>query len=248
MYPIYIIRHSPLHGSGYLLEVLQRHLISCEICPVDSAATLLANDPPMSALVLPGGPFDIHNENLPWLEPELQLIKRAIDRHVPLLGHGLGAEMIAAALDARVVRSLAKQVGWFSIQALENDTSHRWLDGLPSWLEVFKWHGQSFDLPTGAQPLMRSDWSPTEAFALDNILAFEGHLEVDRHMLQQWLQEYSDEVAHPQPDPRFDRKLELNWDAIIQGPEMICSNLDARLGKLHQAADLIYGRWLECVR
>jgi GMP synthase (glutamine-hydrolysing) len=247
MHPIHIIQHTPLHGPGYLETVLQQRQLPYETHAVEKAGAILQHDPPMSALVLLGGPFDTHDKGLPWLQAELQLTKRAIERDTALLGHGFGAEIIAAALDTHVVSSTVKQIGWFSVQIKDNTTSQWWLEGMPKWLEIFKWHTQSFDLPSGAQAILKSDWSTTEAFALNNILAFEGHLEVEQDMLQQWVHEYADQVAHPQPDPRQDSNLEVNWDAIIQGPEEIFSNIQGRLNKLHQAADIIYGHWLQRV-
>lgn len=244
VHPIHIIQHSPIHGPGYLEKVLQRRRVPYEIYSVTRLASKLAYEPPMSGLVLLGGPFDTHNRNLPWLQQELRLIEQAISHGTAVLGHGFGAELIATALDSQVVRSPVKQIGWFTVKPADNDAAHAWLEGIPKWLEVFKWRGQSFDIPPGALALLKGDWSLTEAFVLDNILAFQGHLEIDHEMLAQWLHEYSDEVAHPLPDPHYDPELVINWDAVVQGPEMIYSNLETRLEKLHQAADLIYDRWL----
>jgi GMP synthase-like glutamine amidotransferase len=175
------------------------------------------------------------------------LIERAISRDAPILGHGFGAELIAVALESRIVENAVQQIGWFTVQPLNNEASRQWLEGMPQWLEIFKWHGQAFDLPHGAQSLLKSDWTSIEAFAMDNILAFQGHLEIDRAVLETWLREYAHDVANPQPDPRSDPKLVVNWDAIVQGPEVICFRLEERLNKLHQAADLVYERWLQRV-
>lgn len=244
--PVCLLRHTVLHGPGYFQEVLARHGIpffSHRVTPADPVPA----GREFAALAIFGGPFDIHDaDRQPWMTHELGLIRRAVDADIPVLGHSFGAELIATALGSMVVRNSVKQIGWFDTYPIrDDDRGAPWLEGIPDWLEVFKWHLQSFDIPAGATRLFKSEWDANEAFVLGNTLAFQGHLEATAEIIRTWLTEYAPEVSHPREDPHVHGDLAINWNEIVQGPEAICSNLDKRIARLHQAADLIYGRWLE---
>src|SRR5690606_40885443 len=51
---------------------------------------------PFSGLVFMGGPMSV-NDDLPWIESSLNLIRQAIDLEIPVLGHCLGGQLIAKA-------------------------------------------------------------------------------------------------------------------------------------------------------
>lgn len=249
---IYVLQHSPLHPPGYFLEVAMRHGISLRVHEVSQQRPLPAQGESLAGLVLLGGPGELHPQapahNAPWIQREIELIRRAMAVDIPVLGHGLGGELIAAALGTGVMRSTVKRIGWFEAQPLrEAAPAAEWLEGVDDWLEMFQWHEQAFDLPVGASRLFRSQWNPTEAFVLGNALALQGHLEVDDRIIKGWLAEYADQVSQPREDPTIHTKLNINWEEIVQGPEAILSNLEGRLRRLHRLADQLYGRWLQAV-
>jgi GMP synthase-like glutamine amidotransferase len=245
MEPVYILQHNPLHGAGYFQDVLARHDIPHQVHHINPQQPAPPPGTSLSGLALFGGPFNLHDNRLTWLQDEIDFVRRVIDSGLPVLGHGFGGEVVAAALDSAVVRNPVKQIGWFTVKTIHSEESKAWLEDVPDSFELFKWHTQAFEIPMDAIRLFHSDWTPTEAFAAGNVLVFLGHLELTAQMINEWLDKYDDEVAHPKEDPRTHGKLILNWDAIIEGPEMICSNLDERLTTLHRVADKLYGRWAE---
>ena len=184
----------------------------------------------MSALVFMGGPMSV-NDPLPWIADELRLIRLAYDANVPMLGHCLGGQLIAKALGAEVRRNAVKEIGWHPVE--QTDTS-MWRKDLPPRFEVFHWHGETFDPPQGATPLLRSLWCEHQAFAIGNALALQCHIEMTPDMVKEWVELGQEEL---QPDT-----------LSVQSPLFMTADLPARTAALHRVADVIYNGWLNRVR
>ena len=52
------------------------------------------------------------NDDLPWIGPVLALIRDAVARDIPLLGHCLGGQLISKALGGAVRQNPVKEIGW----------------------------------------------------------------------------------------------------------------------------------------
>ena len=128
-------------------------------------------------LVVLGGPMSVNDEaEFPWLAPEKRFIRRVIEAGTPVLGICLGAQLIANALGARVWRNREKEIGWFPVEATPADGPA--LFRFPPSIEVFHWHGETFDLPPGAVRLARSAGCENQAFQVGrSALALQFHLE-----------------------------------------------------------------------
>lgn len=119
----------------------------------------------------------VHDEaDLPWLVAEKQFIRRCIDAKKPVLGICLGAQLIAAALGARVYANGEPEIGWWPIQGLPSTGSQ--VFQFPGFHTVFHWHGDTFDLPEGAVHLAQSDACQNQAFQLGRaVIGLQFHLE-----------------------------------------------------------------------
>ena len=136
-------------------------------------------------LVVMGGPMSANDEAaLPWLAPEKRFIRRVVDASKPVLGVCLGAQLIASAMGERVFGNPQKEIGWFPIRGVELP------DGFPlrfpPSLDVFHWHGETFDLPAGAIRLARSEGCENQAFLLGtSVLGLQFHLEMTPESVRQ---------------------------------------------------------------
>jgi GMP synthase-like glutamine amidotransferase len=128
-------------------------------------------------LVIMGGPMSINDEDaFPWLVPEKQFIREMIASGKPVLGICLGAQLIAGALGADVYPNGAKEIGWFPIQGIPS--GGRLTFRFPSSMKVFHWHGETFDLPSGAIRLARSKGCENQAFQIGrSVIGLQFHLE-----------------------------------------------------------------------
>jgi len=131
-------------------------------------------------LVIMGGPMGVYDgAQFPWLKTETEFIGQAIARGKRVLGICLGAQLIAAALGARVYPNKQKEIGWLPIRLTPEGTRSEYFDAAPAPFPVFHWHGDTFDLPARAVRLAESDACANQAFQYgDRVVGLQFHLEV----------------------------------------------------------------------
>jgi GMP synthase (glutamine-hydrolysing) len=79
-----------------------------------------------------------------------------------------------------------KEIGWSGIRL--TDAGERSCLAALASQPVLHWHGDTFDLPQGAQLLASSDVYENQAFSLgNNVLALQFHAEADSRRIEQWL-------------------------------------------------------------
>ncbi|MCG8324358.1 MAG: type 1 glutamine amidotransferase, partial [Thiotrichales bacterium] len=111
MKPVRIFRHIEFEGPGYLGEFLTRRNIPFEVIAVDQGDNIDPDPGNASALVFMGGPMSV-NDELDWIDLELNLIRNAYSRDIPMLGHCLGGQLISRALGAEVIQNPVREIGW----------------------------------------------------------------------------------------------------------------------------------------
>ena len=132
------------------------------------------------ALALGGGGQSAYQvAEFPYLEEECELVRKAILADKPVLGLCLGAQLIAKALGAEVYRAEQKELGFFSVTMSVSAASDRLLSAWPSQISPAHWHGDVFDLPSGAECMASSALTTNQAFRYGRATyAFQFHLEM----------------------------------------------------------------------
>jgi GMP synthase-like glutamine amidotransferase len=130
-------------------------------------------------LVVMGGPMNVNDEaDHPWLADEKRFIAEAIGSMKAVLGVCLGSQLIASALGARVYANREREIGWFPIEPVPGGADSPFADLFAAPLDVFHWHGQTFDLPPRATWLARSAACAHQAFSIgDRVLGLQFHAE-----------------------------------------------------------------------
>lgn len=138
---------------------------------------LLPAQPDCDLLLIMGGAMSVNDEALlPWLASEKRFVAAAIAQGKAVLGICLGAQLIASASGARIYPNEQKEIGWWPITAC-TDAAPSFT--FPEALTVFHWHGETFDLPAGAQLLASSEACRHQAFQLGRrVVGLQFHLEM----------------------------------------------------------------------
>jgi len=179
-------RHVPFEGLGLIETALQERGISVEFPDLFQAGAQLPDVSTASGVILMGGPMSA-NDDLAYLRQEMEVIRRAVERGQPVLGICLGAQLIARSLGARVYRNPTKEIGWFDVHPTGSGRRDPILSSLDSPETVFHWHGETFDLPDGAEWLAYSDACRHQAFRVgSNVYGLQFHLEVTPEMIADW--------------------------------------------------------------
>lgn len=177
-------QHDPCEGLGSIESWLQSEGYTITGTRFFESASLPAPDE-IDLLIIMGGPMSVNDEGqFPWLIEEKQFIRHTIERGKSVLGVCLGAQLIASAMGARVYPNHTKEIGWFPIKAVAaaSDGVYRF----PPIVDVFHWHGETFDLPPGAVHLARSDNCENQAFQLGRfVLGLQFHLEVTPEIVRE---------------------------------------------------------------
>lgn len=189
---VQVLQHAPFEGLAGIAPLLEAKgaLIRTTRLFESAALTPLGN---VDLVVAMGGPMSVNDEDaFPWLRDEKRLICEAVKKGVPVLGVCLGAQLIASALGARVFRNAQKEIGWFPIEAADGPSD---VFRFPETLEVFHWHGETFDLPAGAVHLAQSEACKHQAFQVGRrTLAFQFHLEVTPKSVADFVDNCGDEL------------------------------------------------------
>jgi GMP synthase-like glutamine amidotransferase len=175
---VHFIQHVPFETPGYLLEWAQAYDHRTSFTRLYETTTFpsLAD---IDLLVIMGGPMGVYEEDkYDWLKPEKEFIFSAIRADKKVLGICLGAQLIASVLGANVYPNDQKEIGWWPVKKVETGDQHIFSAILPEEFVVFHWHGDTFDLPSEAIHLLRSDLCVNQAFLYrDQVLGLQFHPE-----------------------------------------------------------------------
>ena len=234
MKPIVIFKNVAHEGPGYLGEFLTLKNIPWQIINTDQTDTLPSSIVGFSGVVLMGGPMSV-NDDLPWIEPLLDLIVEARKANIPLLGHCLGGQLISKAFGAEVTSNPVKEIGWGEVSVSQNEVAKDWFGEIESF-NSFHWHGETFSLPGGATHVLASGFCQNQAYAIGPHLALQTHIEVNVEMVQSWCAEGAAELAESVSSP------------AVQQADVMQENLPLHCFFLKKVADQVYGQWIKSLK
>jgi len=150
-------------------------------------------------VVVLGGPVSVYeHDTYPFIEVEIQLLRSRLAAKRPTLGICLGAQLMAAALGARVYPGThGKELGWAPIYTGSDCSVPSWFKALLNpKLRVLHWHGDTFDLPAGTARLAGTTHYANQAFVVGNYaLGLQFHPEVTVQGLERWYVGHASELA-----------------------------------------------------
>ncbi|GBC73296.1 GMP synthase [glutamine-hydrolyzing] [archaeon HR04] len=173
------------------------------------------------ALIVLGGPASAYDD-LAYLRREEMLIQDALRHDLPMLGICLGSQLLAKVAGARVYKGHVKEIGWYTVSITEHGLRSIFR-GLDDNILVFHWHNDTYDLASSAVRLAYSNNYPNQAFILGNAIGIQFHVEVDEQMVEEWAEEYRNEV----------QDAGISIDALMH-------EIRHRTGMLEHTANILY--------
>jgi GMP synthase-like glutamine amidotransferase len=234
MRPVGIFRTARSEGPAYFATYLERRSIPWQLVPLDEGAAVPRDPRLFSGVVFMGGAMSV-NDDLPWIAPVLELIREAVRKEVPVLGHCLGGQLLSKAFGGSVRLNPYKEIGWGEVRACDNGVAREWLGELQAF-ETFQWHGETFSIPPGATRVLENAHCANQAFAIGRHFGMQCHVEMTEELVRTWIQTGENEMRAAAASP------------AVQAPEQMEKDIEARLQRLHEVADRIYDRWSEGLR
>jgi GMP synthase-like glutamine amidotransferase len=179
-------RHVPFEHLGRIAEALEARGVNAGYADLYASDDSACDADAADGLIFMGGPMSV-NDDLLYIRREIEMIQAAVARGKPVLGVCLGSQLIAKALGARVYPNAVKEIGWYPVRFHESARSDRLFAGIEEPETIFHWHGETFDLPEGAELLASSEACRNQAFRWrDNVYGLQFHLEVTPEMIADW--------------------------------------------------------------
>jgi GMP synthase-like glutamine amidotransferase len=184
------------------------------------------------ALAVLGGEWSANDER-PSLRQAEALIRQADALGIPVLGHCLGAQLMARAWGGVVQRLPQPEIGWLPIEHDGSAAAREWLgDGRQP--TVYQWHYDGVvTLPAGASVLAASKACAVQAFVRGPHLAMQFHIEITPLKIEAWLAD---------PGQVYPRALQAHIDTV-QAPEPMRQATREHQAASYRLADRIYAAW-----
>jgi GMP synthase-like glutamine amidotransferase len=230
---VLVLQHIACEHPGVFSEVMRERGV--EPIPVE----LDENEPlpdwrEFDGVLAMGGPMGAGDDaEHAWLGPEKRLVREAVEAERPFLGVCLGVQLLAAALGARVYDAEQPEIGLLPVELTAEGRDDPLFAGLDERLMSLQWHGDTFDLPSGAVRLAHSPPVPNQAFrAGERAYGVQFHLEVTGEMAREW-----GEV------PAYRRSLAETLGE--EGGTAFLADVERRADELRPAARRLFSNWLD---
>ncbi len=217
-----VLQHVAPEGLASIQDALDARQIGSETVRIfggQPVPQVLESD----GLIVMGGPMGVYDP-LAHLRDEQRLIESALKQTKPVLGVCLGSQLLASVLGAAVRPSGRQEIGWHKVTARKDPL---W-EGIPEAFQALHWHGDIFDLPSGATPLASSAMTEQQAFQHGRALGLLFHLEVTEPAIAGMAAAFPDDLA----------KVGLNQSQLIDQSR-------AHLPALREIGAKVFGRWID---
>lgn len=234
-----IFRYARSEGPGHFATYLSEHGLAWRLICLDENEPVPESCEEFSGLGFMGGPMSA-NDEFPWTQPVLELMGRAVDEGVPVIGHCLGGQMLSRALGGVVSRNPVKEIGWIPVRYDDNAQAREWFgtNGAEPGFTTFEWHEDTFTIPPGGTRILTGETCPNQAYVVDDRhLGMQCHVEVTAEMIETWCRIGISDI---------DQNVGLS--PAVQDALTIRTKIPEQLPGLTRNANALYTRWIGKLR
>jgi GMP synthase-like glutamine amidotransferase len=186
-----ILQHEEPTPPGHVTEWLEGHGAEMDVLRID------LEEPQVDLgrydlVVSLGSEFAAYDDSHRFVTSEAELMRRAVDADVPILGLCFGGQMLARVLGGEVYRGSESEIGWLPVRTSDPD-----LVPEGPW---FQWHFDVITAPLDATVLAETDLG-TQAFVAGRSLGLQFHPEVTPEIMDDWVLTYRHELDAEGVDP-----------------------------------------------
>jgi len=229
---IIVLEHAEPETSGLIGDVLLERGVELTRVLADRGQPIPVSMEDHAGLLVMGGPMGVYEaDRYPHLREEIRLIRQAVEASKPVLGICLGSQLVAAALGADV-RPHRKEIGWHEVTLTEEAARDSLWKEIDSPLDVLHWHGDAFDLPSGARHLASSALTRYQSFGFgENVYGILFHMEMDEGMIQALADRFPDDLT----------KTGTTKEALV-------SRIGTSLPEMRRVGRIVFERWAALLR
>jgi len=245
---ILVFQHHALETPGRLGAILRDYGHRLNVIELHEGDNLPPDLDGIDGVLSLGGPMNVdQTTEHTWIEGELDLLRRAHEAHIPVVGLCLGAQLVAKALGGEVGAMTQPEAGWHPVNLAFPGTIDPLHNGIPWRTNQLHLHAQEVtSLPDGGTPLAGSQACRTQAYKVGlTTYCFQYHFEWKRDTIEKVLRENSDmlQQAGASTDDVI-AGLDTHYELHRHLGDRLCHNIanllmpiDKRFGGRHGTAE-----------
>jgi GMP synthase-like glutamine amidotransferase len=187
-----VIQHEEPTPPGLILTWLRERGADVETLRIDEQDPHDLDPRDYDLIVSLGSEFGAYEDDIEWIQHEMDFLRDATEAEVPFLGVCFGGQILARALGGEVYRSEIEEIGWLPVGTMRPDLVP---DG--PW---FQWHFDAFTPPPGATVIAENEVG-TQAYVIGRSLGLQFHPEVTNEIMDAWVAAYRHELDEHAVDP-----------------------------------------------
>lgn len=239
MKPIAIFQHTEVGAPGAVIPILRKLGFDIELIKIVDGEPVPKTALPYAGLVFMGGYMGV-GDDLPWIPMEIALVRDADARGLPVAGHCLGSQLVAAAFGANIERNKHPEIGWQLIKTGNDAISREWWGNFANKdTLVFQWHGDMFRAPADGKQIATAAHCDSQAYIVHNRhMLLQSHLEMTPKLVRLSMERNGDQLI---------RQFELKTPSVSD-PKQLLLDLERRTRDMNDALFQLYSRWIRgCV-
>jgi GMP synthase-like glutamine amidotransferase len=231
--PVAIFRFARTEGAGHFATFLADNGIEFTLIRLDEGEPVPASAAEFSGLGFMGGPMSA-NDELPWTQPVLSLMRDAVAAEIPVIGHCLGGQLLSRALGGQVSRNPVKEIGWVPVRVDATPAAREWFGAGFEGFDTFEWHEDTFTIPPGGERILTGATCSNQGYVVHGRhLGMQCHVEVNAEMIDTWCRVGIEEID-----------ANIGKSPAVQDALTIRSEMVHKLHTLSAAATRLYTRWI----